>query len=171
MVEHEAFIKQFLAKCLRRFPEVRTQSEDLLQELRMAALFSMSEYDPAKGAVTTWLMWQLRSAFDRWRSTQAFVIRRPRCHRGGLKGAPTTSIPAGHEAAYVEPELDDLPEIVRDALAQLTPLEQRIAIDRGMRGMSFPRIARRLGRSDEGVRQIWQRVRARLRELLQCTMD
>jgi RNA polymerase sigma-70 factor (ECF subfamily) len=56
--------------------------------------------------------------------------------------------------------------LLADALQQLPPDYAEAVVLRHMEGLSFPAIARRMGRSQDSVEKLWMRGLSRLRSLL-----
>jgi RNA polymerase sigma-70 factor (ECF subfamily) len=54
--------------------------------------------------------------------------------------------------------------LLADALAQLTPDYRDVIILRQLEDLSFPEVARRMGRSEDSVKNLWARALARLRQ-------
>ena len=56
--------------------------------------------------------------------------------------------------------------LLADALGQLPDDYREVLILRHLEGLSFPEVARRMGRTVDSVKKLWARALARLRQLL-----
>jgi RNA polymerase sigma-70 factor (ECF subfamily) len=56
--------------------------------------------------------------------------------------------------------------LLADALGQLTDDYREVIVLRHLEGLTFPEVARRMGRSQDSVEKLWMRALARLRGLL-----
>lgn len=89
------------------------------------------------------------------------------------EGAPTDSSPAparnqlprnapGRPSARLEQTV-----ILADALDKLPEDDREVIILRHLEGLGFPEVARRLGRTEDSVKNVWLRALARLRRILE----
>lgn len=165
MLENEGLIYRYVHGILRRYPQYRSQRDDLLQEMRYVLVFGMGDFDPLRAKFSTWLQFKMRQAFQQWRQTQASLCRCPRIAAGGIASLPIgpleTDVPR-------EPErhLDDLPETVRAAIDALPDRERHVVIRIGMDGATYRQVARELDISRTWVDVLWARAKHTLREAL-----
>jgi RNA polymerase sigma-70 factor (ECF subfamily) len=57
--------------------------------------------------------------------------------------------------------------LLAEALGRLPPDWRELLIFRHLEGLSFPEVARRMGRSVDSVKKLWPRALASLRQLLE----
>ena len=57
--------------------------------------------------------------------------------------------------------------ILADALEKLPEDDREVIILRHLEGLGFPEVARRLGRTEDSVKNVWLRALARLRRILE----
>ena len=71
--EVETIVRNTVARLAKSMPAARTQFDDLYQEGLLAAAKALSQYDPSKGKLTTYLFPRVRgAAIDYLRSTWWF---------------------------------------------------------------------------------------------------
>ena len=56
--------------------------------------------------------------------------------------------------------------LLADALGKLTDDYREAIVLRHLEGLSFPEVARRMGRSEDSVKKLWARALAKLRRIL-----
>ncbi len=133
------------------------EAEDLTSDVFMRALKAMPRYEPRQ-AFLAWLYRIARNA----------VIDRAR--RGGRQVSFEDALEHPTADQIVEPDMELLSRsdstALRNALGQLTPLQQEVIVLRFLEGYSTQEIARIVGKREGTVRGIQFRAIGALRQLI-----
>lgn len=165
MLENEGLVFRYVHSLMRRFPQYRSQQDDILQEMRYVLVYGMADFDPTRAKFSTWLQYKMRAAFQRWLQDQSTLCRCPRLRTGGVASLLIEPLEADIPG---EPErqLDDLPETVRAAIDALPKREQHVVRRIGLDGATYREVARELGVAKSWVDVLWSRAKYALREAL-----
>jgi RNA polymerase sigma-70 factor (ECF subfamily) len=133
------------------------EAEDLTSDVFMKALRAIPKYEPRQA----FLAWLYRIA----RNTVIDKVR-----RGGRQVSYEDALahPDAHQVVEPDTELLALSDkmTLRNALAQLTPLQQEVIVLRFLEGFSTLEIAKLIGKREGTVRGIQFRAIGALRQLI-----
>jgi RNA polymerase sigma-70 factor (ECF subfamily) len=149
-------------------------ADDLFQEIDLEIHRKIATF--RGNSVREFLLWVRRMIVtilaNRFRHDSAARRRDPRSGRasaGGMDGlshlrdrnlAPQST--PSRRAGRVEQTV-----ILADALGKLPERYREVIILRNLEGIDFPEVARRMGITEDGVKNVWLRALARLRHLLE----
>jgi RNA polymerase sigma-70 factor (ECF subfamily) len=154
--------------------KVKADAEDLVQETFLKA---HRDFDQFRGGTEKeWVAWlrqilaySLAGLVRRYQGTRRRDIRLERAMEEALdqsssaldRGLLASQSSPSHQAIRREQSV-----LLVDALDKLTPDYREVIILSHLEGLSFPEIARRMGRTLNSVKNLWARALAKLRQTL-----
>ncbi len=142
----------------------RSNAEEVHQDVWLAAVNSVEEYDPARGTLRDWLLGIARKRI-------ALYYRRRQAERNRtMKPHEETCLEAEEPASVVVPEecveQVERAAVVRAALLAMPEDRRQVLIEKYVGGLPVREIAERSGRTDTAVASLLSRAREQLRQLV-----
>ncbi len=144
-------------------PRNRSDAEEMHQDVWLAAVSGVEEYDPARGTLRDWLLGIARKRV-------ALYYRRR--HAGGYRTKPheETCLDVEEAASAVVPEecveQVERAAVVRAALLSMPEDRRQVLLEKYVGGLPVREIAERSGRTDKAVESLLSRAREQLRRLV-----
>jgi RNA polymerase sigma-70 factor (ECF subfamily) len=153
---------------------VKLDVDDVLQEVALGAYRDIGQFRGRSEA--EFLAW-LRKILDtillnqvrRYFGTRRRDLRRERCIGGDLEDAPGIREqipPATHTTPSQHAARRERAARLAAAVAALPALYREVVALRHREGLSFAEVARRMGRTEDSVKNVWARALHRLRDSL-----
>lgn len=148
--------------------------EDLLQEVSLEAHRDIARFrGSTEREFLTWLRQVLSAIFSNqlrhYFGTKRRDLRRERSIADVLERSSDAlehGLIAPHTSPSQQAAKQERSVILADALEALPEHSREVLILRHIEGLSFPEVARRMGRTEDSVKNLWARALARLRQTL-----
>jgi RNA polymerase sigma-70 factor (ECF subfamily) len=146
-------------------PRNRSDAEEMHQDVWLAAVSGVEEYDPARGTLRDWLLGIARKRV-------ALYHRRRRAERSGTMKPHEEACLEVEEPASVVVVPEECVEqveraaVVRAALLAMPEDRRQVLLEKYVGGLPVREIAERSGRTDKAVESLLSRAREQLRRLV-----
>lgn len=147
-----SFIRLKMGRSLR----ARLESRDILQATFLKSFEHLDDFDGSNGR--SLLGWMMRIAEHEIHDRADFHNRQQRDARRDEDLGDHPDIVARTRSALSRLILDERAERVEQALASLTESHRQVILLRTFEELSFPEIARRLGKSEDASRMLFARA-------------
>lgn len=147
-----SFIRLKMGRSLR----ARLESRDILQATFLKSFEHLDDFDGSNGR--SLLGWMMRIAEREINDRADFHNRQQRDARREDEMDDHPDIVARTKSALSRLILDERAERVENALASLTESHREVILLRTFEELSFPEIARRLGKSEDASRMLFARA-------------
>jgi RNA polymerase sigma-70 factor (ECF subfamily) len=157
--EHVHDLYGFVFRLVRGDPQI---AADVFQDVWLAALRHIEQFDPDRGELRSWL-------FGIARRRVALHWRQEASRNSALETAGTEiAVDYGEAAVAPDDVLEHLEQaaIVQASLLALPPERRQVLLDKYVGDLSVAQIATRSGKSPKAVESLLSRAREQLRTLL-----
>jgi RNA polymerase sigma-70 factor (ECF subfamily) len=152
----------------------KADASDLVQETFLNAHRNFAQFRGAtEGELVAWLRqilaYNVANLVRRYLGTRGRDVRLERDIADAFNRSSAT-LQGGLVAPLASPSQQasrrEQAVLLADALEQLSPDYREVIVLRHLEGLTFPEVARRMGRSLDSVEKVWMRALARLRQML-----